>query len=141
MKIQIVDDAQKFIQGYKTVLFSEMQSSFVSISNNECESILANDVLDYVMTKDILQIIQLLVSKLRFNGTLVIGGKDLQMFCKHVNNGLINEETAGQIISTCKSLSNYITVRDIMSSMGLKIESIQLNGIHYEITATRPLPN
>lgn len=141
MKIQIIDDPKKAIENYEIVLFSEIDKRFNEISNNECEFILANDIFDYVTTQQIPAILQFLLLKLRVGGTMVVGGKDLQMFCKHVNNGLINEETASQLISTCKSFSNYLQVRDIINSMGLFVQSIQLNGIHYEITAVRQVKN
>jgi hypothetical protein len=136
MKIHIVDNQEKAISGFATVLFKNLDSDFDQISNNSCELILANDIFDYVESKEILETIQKLLLKLRLGGKMVVGGKDLYLFCKSVKNHLISDEQASELISKSKSLINHSVVQEMITKLGLKYTT-QLNGIHYEITAFR----
>lgn len=136
MKIHIIDDLNKSIDGYKAILFNNIEEEFAKLSNNSCEFILANDIFDYVESKEIPAIIQTLLLKLRLNGKMSIGGKDIHLFCKSVKNELISEHDASNIISKTKSLVSHSFVQDIVKQLGLKYTT-QLSGVHYEITAYR----
>lgn len=136
MKIHIVDDPNKAIEGYNVIAFNNLDEHFANLSNNSCEFILANNIFDYVESKSIPEIIQKLLLKLRLNGKMSIGGKDINLFCKAVKNGLLSEHDASSAIAQCKSLVSYNFVQDIVKQLGLKYTT-QLNGIHYEITASR----
>lgn len=136
MKIHIVDDPNKAIEGYNVIAFNNLDEHFANLSNNSCEFILANNIFDYVESKNIPEIIQKLLLKLRLNGKMSIGGKDINLFCKAVKNGLLSEHDASNTIAQCKSLVSYNFVQNIVKQLGLKYTT-QLNGIHYEITASR----
>lgn len=136
MKIHIVDDPNKAIEGYNIIIFNNLDEQFAGLSNNCCEFILANNIFDYTESKNIPEIIQKLFLKLRLNGKMSIGGKDINLFCKAVKNGLISEHEASDIVAKSKSLISYGFVQDIVKQLGLKYTT-QLNGINYEITASR----
>ncbi len=136
MNIQIANDSSKFITGYNGILFDSIDNEFEKISNNSCEFILANEVFDYVVSEKIPETIQKLLLKLRIGGKMSIGGKDINMFCKSVKNGLISEQEASNIIANTKSLVNYKFVENIVSQLGLSYTT-QINGIAYEIVASR----
>ena len=78
-----------------------------------------------------------MAKKIRIQGTLVVGGTDIRLFCKHVTNGSINEAEASKIIDTVKSMTTLNESVDFIRALGLNIESTQINGIHYEIKAKR----
>lgn len=136
MKIQIVDKSQKGIVGYNIISLDNIDNEFENISNNSCESILANNIFDYVELKDIVPTIQKLLLKLRIGGSMVIGGKDINLFCKSFKNNLISEEDASNIIASCQLLISYKTVENLIRQLGLKYIT-QLNGVRYEITVSR----
>jgi hypothetical protein len=136
MKIQVVDNSNKIITGYDPVVFSKIDEYFASIPNNSCEFILANEVFDYVESAEIPMVVQKLLLKLRIGGKMVLGGKDINMFCKSVKNGLISEQDASNIIANTKSLVSYQVVENIVAQLGLKYTT-QLNGVSYEVVATR----
>lgn len=136
MKIQVVDNPSKTITGYDPVVFSKIDEYFASIPNNSCELILANEVFDYVESAEIPTVIQKLLLKLRIGGKMILGGKDINMFCKSVKNGLISEQDASNIIANTKSLVSYKIVENIVAQLGLKYTT-QLNGVSYEVIANR----
>lgn len=136
MKIHIVNNNDVAIEGYKTIIFNNLDNEFVELSNNSCEFILANNIFDYCESKYIPEIIQKLLTKLRLNGKMVIGGKDINLFCKSVKNHLISEQEASDVIANIKSLIGYQSVENIIKQLNLKYTT-QLNGIDYVITASR----
>lgn len=136
MKIHIVDDPNNAIEGYNIITFDNLDVEFEKLSNNCCDFILANNIFDYVESKQIPEIIHKLFSKLRLSGKISIGGKDINLFCKSVKNKLLSEQEASDIISKTKSLVGYGFVENIIKDLGMKYTT-QLNGVSYEITASR----
>tara|TARA_R100000008_G_scaffold86093_1_gene77881 strand:- start:13010 stop:13426 length:417 start_codon:yes stop_codon:yes gene_type:complete len=137
MKIHVIKMEQEAIEGYKKVLVSDNYINFMDISDNECTEILANDVLDSFYLSNIRDCIVSLVSKLRLGGKLIIGGKDLRLFCKSVINGAIEEADGAQLIQSINSMSSLNEIKPFIESLGLKVLNTQLAGIHFEIVAQR----
>ena len=75
--------------------------------------------------------------KLRINGSIVIGGTDMRLFCKNVTNGSVDTGQASRIIGVVQSMTVLNDIVNLIRSSGLNIESTQITGIHYEIKATR----
>jgi hypothetical protein len=137
MKIQIAKMGEQTIEGYKHVIVSENYINFMDISNNECSEILANDVLDSFSLAKIKDCIIFLVDKLRLGGKLTVGGKDIRLFCKAVLSDLVSEDEASLIIDELHSMTAMPKIVPIIESLGLKIVSTNMNGIHFEVTARR----
>lgn len=137
MKIHILKENQQQIENFKKVTVSDNQIDLADISDNECSFILANDVLDSFSIENISPFVQSLAKKIRIQGTLVIGGTDIRLFCKYVSNGSINENEASKIIDTVKSMTTLNEAIEFVRALGLNIESTQINGTHYEIKAKR----
>jgi hypothetical protein len=138
MKLNLVKQgSDSFIEGYHKVEYTGGPLNLNNISDNECEFILASEIMDVCDSDDIEKFLPSLLKKLRLNGILVIGGTDIRLFCKHVVNSLINEKEASNIIKQCKSMTNVNSMREYISQLGLKIKTLQITGTHYEITATR----
>lgn len=136
MKIQITNTKDKEIEGYLNINFNSIDEQFAQLSNNCCESILAQDIFDFVTFQEILPTLQKLIAKLRIGGTMAIGGKDLNLFSKYVRNNLISEVDASSVVSGCKCMVGYKTIENLIRQMNLKYTT-QLTGIHYEITVSR----
>lgn len=142
MKVQLVKSENNSIKGYKSIALLPLASlaklnNLNLLSDNECEFILASDVLDEFQNQEIVSVIDALVKKLRVNGTLVIGGTDIRIFCKSITNGLINELDGSSIVASKQSMTNMQNIIDILKNFGLKIQSSRIIGINYEITAVR----
>jgi len=137
MKIQIARMGGQTIEGYRHVVVSENYINFMDISNNECLEILANDVLDSFSSSKIEECITFLVDKLRLGGKLIIGGKDIRLFCKAVLNGSLGEDEVSSIFENVSSMPTMAKIIPIIESLGLKIISTNMSGIHFEVIAQR----
>ena len=139
MKIHLVKSETSAIKGYTPIVYSTLNklNNIETISNNEAEFILAGDILDDFPKQESIDVIQNLSRKLRMNGTLVIGGTDVRIFCKNVVNSILNENEASEIIRSKQSMTNLQETLDLLKSIGLKIQSSRIIGTHYEITAIR----
>lgn len=139
MKIQLVKNKEDAISGYQPILYSSslMLNNLQSVSDNQGEVILASNILDDFAAKSHKDVILSLVKKLRMNGSLVVGGTDIRIFCKSVVNSTITESDASDIIGSRQSMSNLQNTIEILKSFGLKIQSTHITGMHYEVTAVR----
>lgn len=141
MKLHILKNGQEPVKGYETVIISDNSMNLEHISNNECDFILAPDIMDSFDFRAMDQLILGLVSKLRLGGTLVIGGTHVRLFAKAVINGMITYEQASQIVSSLAAITEPKDVVERLQSNRLTIETITMDGLHYEIKATRTRPN
>lgn len=137
MKIQILRDQQNSIEGYEHVMMNGAELNLSRFSNNECTEIIADNILDAVPIKYIAQTLKLLIDKLRMGGKLVIGGTDLRLFCKQVLNQAISPTDANVIVSQCQSMTNLDEIVSLVGTTNLKIQTTNMNGIHFEICCTR----
>jgi len=137
MKINIVSESEEALQGYRKILVKDQAIDFADISDNECEFILANKILNHFDYKNITDCLVNIRKKLRIGGKLVIGGIDLRMFTTNVINNLISPQDASDVVSNSKSMSIVTETVNLISQLDLKVITTQINGIHYEITAER----
>lgn len=137
MKVHVAKMNQEVVTGYQHVVASDNFINFMNISDNECEAILANDVLNCFTLDKVRDCIVSLVNKLRLQGTMVVGGTDIRLFSLSVINNLISEQEANEVINSVNCMPSYIEVTKLIESLGLKVESIQSSGIHFEIVARR----
>ena len=128
---------QEVIEGYKHVVLTDDYINFADVSDNECELILANDVLDSFTAVNIKNCVVSLVSKLRLGGTIIIGGKDIRMFSRFVMNNMISEAEASSIISEVRSMPNAKDIVNGIKSLGLNVQTVNTTGIHFEVVARR----
>ena len=137
MKIHIVKPGQQAIENFKKVECLDNSVDLSEISDNECELIMANDIIDSFDIPNIEGLLKSLISKLRINGTIIVGGTDVRLLCKNVINDQISEVEASRIISGLKSATNLESMRASLMNTGLNFVSSQLSGIHYELTMKR----
>lgn len=137
MKIHLIKDIKDAIKGYEPILYNSSKLSVESISPNEAEFILASDILDDFSLEQISPVIQTLISKMRLNGKLVVGGTDIRVFCKSVVNNVLSEQQGSEILKTKQSMTSMSDMVKLLESLGLKVFMTQFNGMHYEITCIR----
>lgn len=138
MKLQILKhDGQDKISGYETVVAEPNSIDLSNVSDNEAEQILAPDCVDMFSTQNIGTFLQALRSKLRLGGSLVIGGTSIDLFAKAVVNGVMSPEDASGVIDMSCSFSSPTMLTNSLKDLGLNIQNIITNGIHYEISCVR----
>lgn len=137
MKLHIIREQQEAIVGYQVLTVSHNSLDLGSITPNECEVILASDVMDSFPADYSEEIIGALRSKLRINGELIVGGTELRCFVKAVANGLITPEDASNVVTQNNSMTSINVVKGILEGFGLDIISAHIDGLHYEIKAKR----
>ena len=137
MKLQILRGGQEEIENYSHVVASDNKVDISHIINNECERILATDVLDCFTVDGVPELIQALVSKLRLGGEMSIGGTEIRMLCKSIINGSITPEEGSGIISGLYSASSLQFVQEALEKLGLTVVDTHMNGIHFEVKVRR----
>jgi hypothetical protein len=137
MKLQILREGQEGIVNYEHTTVSRNEIDISHIINNECEQILATDVLDDFNTDAMPELIHALVSKLRMGGELSLGGTDIRLLCKSILNGLVTESEASELISSINSASSLVSVQELLMQTRLQIIDTHMNGVHFEIKARR----
>lgn len=137
MKVNLTRQLNNGIHGYKNILYIPNHIDLNELTDNEAEIILANEILDYFSMENIPDLINKIISKLRLNGKLIIGGTDLFVFCKFVSNDLIDENLGNKYIEEKQAMPPMLTIKTLLEKAGLKIETYQFSGMSYEITAIR----
>jgi len=139
MKIQILDTTfEQSIEGYdRHIDFQQLYQLQVEVSDNECSYILAPEILSSEQLPQYSNLLQVLLSKLRLNGELVVGGTDLTAFADAVRNKKIDTMTANHIIARSKSMANVHEVRQLISSLCNFNISWSCTGVNYEIKIRR----
>ncbi len=139
MKVQILDRAyEKEISGYDVVEWEgDGFLEFYRYSDNQLEYILAPEVLSYIPAVSYEKIMKLLLSKLRVNGELVVGGTSLHAFADKVQKGEINQDTSSAIVTKSVSMGEVHKICDLINSMGNYQVNWSTSGVNYEIKIRR----
>lgn len=138
MKLQIIRSNQEGIQGYEIVKVEQPNSlELAHIIDNSCESILAPDLADSFHVSVLSKLCQTLLGKLRLGGEIVLGGTDIRLFAKAITNGLLKPVEACDTACSAYCMSTSDMVKEEFQKLNLKIISIHMDGIHYEIKAVR----
>ena len=136
MKLQVIKPNQEPISGYETVVLTDTLDLSHVIANS-CESVFCPDICDMFPAVDLAKGIEALVSKMRIGASIVLGGTDIRAFSKNVSNGLVPLLEASNIVGICRSMTTPDSIIQVFSSLGLNIESVNIDGIHYEVKARR----
>jgi hypothetical protein len=137
MKLQVLRSDQDPIENFKQVVVTPNEINLEDISDNECEIIIAPDVIDSFSAQNIAELINALLSKLRLGGEISIGGTDVRLFSKCTLNGALSVSEASDIAGQVESMTALPMIQDMLTNAGLRILSSHLNGIHFEIKAKR----
>lgn len=137
MKLQIVTNPETKIKGFNVFLLSDLNVLSEEVGDNQCEQILATDTMNQFRQEEVFHFLNILISKLRLNGTLTVSGIETRLFCKGVLNGLIDQQLTNRIVSQCKSMIEIDVVKNFFHQHGLEIERSTISGLNYEITAKR----
>jgi|TARA_R100000808_G_scaffold2804_3_gene10529 predicted SAM-dependent methyltransferase len=116
------------------------------VDNAECFEIIADDVIDYLPRQEISVVIDNWVSKLRHQGTIVIGGTDAYEVCKMFSQNAIdlqelNNLFHGQQTQEWDVRLNQLTLQTVSEELekrGLKTLKKRINGFKFSVEAERP---
>tara|TARA_A100001201_G_C4091763_1_gene202376 strand:+ start:182 stop:598 length:417 start_codon:yes stop_codon:yes gene_type:complete len=136
-KIHIVPQGSESIEGYQKIEVINGSIDLNSLAMNECDFILASDILDEVPVSNIQTFVQLLESRTRRGGKICIGGTDIRLLSRAIISGEINSAEANEVIFRGRSCLDMSSIRSLLQSLGLKVSSTNYQGYRYEIEATR----
>lgn len=137
MKVQILRQGQTPIQGYNPIFLDVNRINLEGLADNQCEMILAADIFESISYQNIAPVLQALLSKLRLNGELVVGGTEMNLLGSAISNGLLTDEQCSNILGSLHCALDARKVADTLRQMNLSIQSMHMDGIHFEIKAKR----
>lgn len=136
MKIYVTKDDSK-IENFTNIKLENVAQDMQDIIDNSCEDIVLNDVVDFVPYDSVVKFLQLVVSKLRTNGRIVITGTELGLVSRGVINGDISPEKYSLHMAGRLSSNFMYIIVDSLTKLGVKTQIANTKGIVYEIIATR----
>lgn len=141
MKVQFIIPSKQNITNpiagdYQLIPIDQLQS----IPPASCNAIYVGDCCDYFPNRE--EILQTILSKLRYGGELLIDGIDLLMLCRGVSNGTVQQKDAKNLLFNKKqSCSTIKDTSDLLIRTNLSIVESRLMQCRYSIKAVRPHPN
>ena len=136
-KIHIVPQGSEAIGGYEKIEVGNGAADLSRFARNECEVILASDILDEMTVDSAPGFIQLLESKMRKGGKICIGGSDINLICRAVITGELDVAEANKTIFNGRSCLSLESVQTLLTSLNLNIKTTSFQGYRYEIEAIR----
>lgn len=138
MKLQIVHDDNESIEGYIALTISENSKSDLSqVVNNSCTEILLLDIIDSFAYDKSFEFLFDVLTKIRLNGSIILRGISSLAFSHALLNGSIDNSKASNIISEIKSIHDQRDITELLEKNNFRIDTIRLNGVSYELKATR----
>lgn len=137
MKLQIIVNESEKIEGYTHLNLQTLQEDIKTIPDNSCESIVAVKVLNRIPLQSIEGFIDLVLSKLRLGGEINISGIEQKVLAKFILNGNISEQDFNTLLMFSNSMITRSDTVKLLEVKGLKLKTSNMNGIEYDITATR----
>jgi|TARA_B100000085_G_scaffold284637_1_gene318248 hypothetical protein len=137
MKLQIITDENDKIEGYLHLPLQTLQQEITKIPNNSCESIVAVKVSNRIPAQSMEGFLDLVISKLRLGGEILVSGIEQKVMAKHILNGYLKESQFNEILTFANSMETLSDTVNLLNSKGLKIKTTNMNGIEYEVSATR----
>ena len=136
-KIHIVPKGSEAVDGYQKVEVINGSVDLNNLAMNECDFILASDILDEVPVGNVQGFVKLIESKTRRGGKICIGGTDIRLLSRAIVCGEINSAEANEVIFRGRSCLDMSSIKSLLQSLGLKVSSTSYQGYRYEIEATR----
>ena len=137
MKLNICYSVQQQIVNYTNLVLEENNIDLNSVVNNSCEEIIVSSVLDHLTYENANKALKEVLGKLRLGGMITINGIDAKALSRMVVSDSVSIEQLNEILGNTKSLNTIFNIRNILTQLGLVIESDFINGYSYSITAKR----
>ena len=141
MKIHITENVNSAIQGFTLVPIVYGRLDLGGVTNNSATQVIAIDAIDSVPSQMLVKFLQDVVSKMRLGCVAIFGGIELDMLARGIVTRDVNSENFNNLVYSKKSVYRNSDITNILTGLGLSIEEVLIQGISYEITATRKNPN
>jgi hypothetical protein len=132
MKLNIITQDSQRIDNYNNVSVINGEVNFLDVSDGECEEVLISDCSSLSVNS-----ISTCMKKVSINGKIKLQGVDLRLLCRQTINQMIPEEDASRIIETSKTIIPMTNLARMVSASGFEIDSANINGVRYQVWATR----
>lgn len=140
MKIQITENIDKAIENYTIIpiLYGKIDLSLTP--NNSVTHIIAIDALDSIPSSLLAEFVSNIVQKMRLGCQIIIGGTELDAISKDVISHVISTQDYNELIFNKRGIYRSEDIIRLLNQAGLTINSTQIRGYKYELTASRPYP-
>jgi hypothetical protein len=140
-------NADQLFNGQNDRVQAELQDLDPIVDHNECDEVLALDILDFIPLSLRAKTLNGWMTKVAHGGTITVSCLDLSEFTRKVYNGDLKDTyqvnqilfgpvtTAWSIRKSVCTLSE--TVQMIMSTGQFDVVSQRFDGVHYIVTAKR----
>ena len=136
MKLQILNPGDTGLTGYETK-YLDKDFSLEDVSDNECTEILVKDSFTQLQGEESVKFLMTLCAKLRKNGSIVLNGIDSRTLARGLIRGVVSDKEFNDLVYSCKSMVSIPILKEIVHKSGLKIKTLNLKGVNYDLTATR----
>lgn len=136
MKIQIVNKNEEIIDGYY-IISTEKLENISTIINNSCTDLIAIDVLDKLTQNECIDLLNVLMQKIRINGRMVISGVHLLSLAQGIINETIDSSAVNDIIAQNQSIIDSRKICNLLEAKKFIIDTFKIYGHKYEIIAIR----
>ena len=134
------------INGYNSIDLATQTIDFNNMNTvceaSECVELILDEVLNFIDLQQIPNILQKLISRLRKGGKVIITGFDINELTKSYLNGILSIADFNLVIfGNCRVKKvccfSHNDIQNIITSNGLKIQSVDLVGGKFTIIAKR----
>lgn len=112
-----------------------------NIPNGSCEELLVYDCVDYIDAKQKGEFLNLLISKIRYGGQIILEGVDLEEISRSLMQGQLTCAEARNFLYRGNNIFSASEVISFLESKKLQIEHKRINNYVYTIRAKRPNPS
>lgn len=138
MKLFISENIDKGLHGYITVPIINGEIDLTKIPDNSATSIIAIDALDSISYEKLFGFLSLLITKMRLNCNLYLGGIDIYAISRELISGSKTIEDYNKEVCNKNGIYSSKLILNILESNAIKVNSVVYKGNTYEISATRP---
>lgn len=132
MKVRLTLSKEE-IQGYNNIKPDQLRA----LVDNECKEIFCDNILKFISFDMIEVFFKDLLSKLRYQGELVISDIDTEILIRLFLEREIEEKDFNKEITPCYGFYNCKFIKDQLYNLGLKIEEAKIVGKSFYIKAVR----
>ena len=138
MKLQIINNDDESIEGFISLKIGEdFKTTLSQLVDNSCTEVLLLDILDTMEYEKSFAFLADVLKKIRSNGSIILRGVSSLAFSHSLLNGPIDSKQASGIIANINSIHDQKDVINLLESHNFTIDTVRLNGISYELKATR----
>ena len=141
MKIHITENVNNAIDGFVLVPIVYGRLDLGGVTDHSATQIIAIDAVDSVPAQMLGKFLQDVVTKMRLGCTAIFGGVDLDILARGIITQELKSETFNKLVYSKKAMYRNSDITQTLTGLGLSIDKVSIQGINYEITATRNNPN